>query len=180
MGLKLFNHLVLITALMAVSTSLLAGEANSETYDLGLPHPRTNVPFAQALAEAQSIAGQRADWFVARCEGYSMSPFFSERSVLLIQALPFSKLRIGMVGVYMDASGDLVAHKLIEPLPQGWLCRAYQNAVQDPGVLRKENYLGVVFAVLNADAPPDATLIAQMDAECLTIFGKSYPAPKHP
>ncbi len=154
----------------------LTAHADQETgtYDVGLPHPSTNVPYAQALKDAQFIASQNPDWDVARCQGYSMSPFFTERSVLLVKKLPFEKLREGMVAVYTDHEGDLVAHKVVDRGEHGWRCQAFQNDIDDPTPVTRENFRGIAFAVLNAQSGPEPELLAKMDSGVLTVIGKTY------
>lgn len=156
-----------------LSLSAYAGE-DSATYDVGLPHPSTNVPYAQALQDAQSIARQNPNWEVARCQGFSMSPFFTERSLLLVKKIPFEKLRPGMVAVYTDSAGDIVAHKVTARAGEGWHCQAFQNKITDPTPVSSANFRGIVFGVLNANSGPDPDQVARMDRQIIAVMGKTY------
>ncbi|WOO40339.1 S24/S26 family peptidase [Rubellicoccus peritrichatus] len=170
--LNTFKLLVALSTALAGISSMLASDPN--TYDVGLPHPKTNVSFEQALADASKVAATRGEWEVARCEGFSMSPFFTERCVLLVEKLAYENLRVGMVGVYEDVDGDLVAHRLVEKVPDGWICRALQNQSNDPQLLDRENFLGIAFGVFNAASGPEADTVAQIDDSVLKIVGKDY------
>lgn len=164
--------LVLFPLNLALASTVLADDP--DTYDIGLPHPRTNVPFEKALSDAREIAATRNDWEVARCEGFSMSPFFTERCVLLVQKLSYNDLKIGMIGVYEDLDGDLVAHKLIGKTDDGWICRALQNQTNDPQLMNQKNYLGIAFGVFNAASGPEPDTLAQLDDSVLLVVGKDY------
>jgi signal peptidase I len=118
----------------------------------GLAHgmtPTSSVPYAQAVADAQRVASLHPQWQVLKVSGESMEPEFGDASLLLVSRADMDMLHAGMVAVYRDATGDLVAHRLIAPTANGWIVKGLNNDRPDPGVVTAQNLLGVVFGVLH-------------------------------
>lgn len=117
--------------------------------------PVSSVPFTTALAEAQAIVSQQSSWMLYRTEGDSMNPYFGAAALLLVQKASVESLRPGMIAVYEDAEGDLVAHRVERITAEGVIAKGVNNLSEDPLPIRSEALRGVVFGTLHTrgDAP---------------------------
>ena len=124
--------------------------------------PTSPVPYAVALAEAQKVAALNPAWTVMRCDGDSMTPYFGDASLMLVQPSRVSELRPGMIAVYRDAAGDLVAHSVVKVDASGATLRGFNNTRNDPDVVTDANLAGVVFGFLHSAGGDDATSAAAL------------------
>lgn len=95
---------------------------------------------AEAFAEAHP--GSRV--MVGR--GGSMLPQYEDRTLLVVQTMEQSDLRLGMTVVFRGDSGRAVAHTLIDRCPSGWVAMGVGNREPDRTPVRYSNYLGTVIA----------------------------------
>jgi len=110
--------------------------------------PSSGIPFLQALDDARRMADMNSGWKVFMIKGDSMEPHFGKNSMVVVDKSSFDSLKPGMMVVYQDASGDFVAHRLIEHTNAGWVIKGQNNDRMDPGLVTPGNYQGVIFAVL--------------------------------
>jgi signal peptidase I len=100
-----------------------------------------------------------------------MEPEFGNASLLLVAHAGFDELQPGMVVVYRDQAGDLVAHKVLQATAGGWIVKGLNNDRADPGLVTAENLRGVVFGILNYD--PESTKLAAADQPTVA-YAKQY------
>jgi len=119
-------------------------------------NPRSNVGFQAAVLDAMVVAMQKPDRSVVRMDGDSMLPFFGSDSIAVIQKIPVTRLRLGMIAVYTNFLGEKVAHRVVAKLDAGWTVQGYNNSRADSTIVNEANLLGVVYATFNtAGAPAD-------------------------
>ena len=120
----------------------------------GPVHPRSNVGFDTAVLDAMVVAMQKPGRTVVRMDGDSMLPFFGADSIAVIQQIPASRLRLGMIAVYVNFLGEKVAHRVVERALNGWTVKGYNNSSADSTVVNETNLLGVVYATFNTAGSP--------------------------
>lgn len=120
----------------------------------GPVHPRSNVGFDTAVLDAMVVAMQKPGRSVVRMDGDSMLPFFGADSIAVIQQIPASRLRLGMIAVYVNFLGEKVAHRVVERVQNGWTVKGYNNSSADSTVVDETNLLGVVYATFNTAGSP--------------------------
>ncbi len=114
----------------------------------------SSISFRQAVHDALEIASMNSNWEVMRGVGESMLPFFGNRSLLLVDRTSFSSLKVGMIAVYRDSDGDLVAHQIYSQEEGGFSAKGFNNSRSDSDLLTGENFLGTVFGVVTAPSGP--------------------------
>jgi hypothetical protein len=132
------------------------------------------VPFTQALADAQQVTNLNSGWKVYVSQGESMLPQIDHNSLLLVAKTDFDKLSPGMLVVYRDASGDLVSHRLISRTNDGWVAKGLNNYRQDPGLVTRDNLQGVVFGTMKYAAGSDNLATASTANRPAVAFAKKY------
>jgi hypothetical protein len=136
--------------------------------------PSSGVPFVQALADARKVVAQHPGWIVFTAKGQSMEPQFGGTSLLLASEANFDNLRPGMLVVYRDASGDRVAHRLMERTDAGWVVKGLNNDKADPGLVTKDNLQGVIFGILNFKDGTDNQVTLAQDEQPPVAYAKTY------
>jgi hypothetical protein len=136
--------------------------------------PSSAVPFVQALADAQKVASTHPGWKVFQAKGQSMEPEFGSFSLLIATNADFSTLRPGMLVVYRDQSGDLVAHRLMAVTTEGWVVKGLNNDKADPGKVTRDNFQGVVFGSLNFKSGTENQMVASDNTAPPVAFAKTY------
>ncbi len=111
----------------------------------------SNVPYLNALRDAQAVASMDGSWKVMRGAGLSMNPYYSEKSLLLVDTHVPDRIEPGMVIVYRDSNGDLVGHRVEASSPAGVVTRGLNNPSNDPALVPAAAIEGVVFGVLHTD-----------------------------
>ena len=135
--------------------------------------PKSGIPYDLALRDAEAVAARRESWQVMRGAGQSMLPLYGENSVLVVERGSFQALKSGMVAVYRDVQGDLVAHRLNARSGGGWIAKGINNRVSDPSLVTENNFVGLVFGVFNAADAPQAEIVASMD-RLPVVIGKQF------
>jgi len=136
--------------------------------------PSSGVPFEKALADARQVVAMNSDWKVFQAHGESMEPEFGASSLLLVSEAGYENLQAGMVVVYRDASGDLVAHKLVAATANGWVVQGLNNDRPDPGLVTAENLHGVVFGVLHYQTGSEKLVAMDSSAQPEVALAKRY------
>ncbi len=135
---------------------------------------KTTFTYQKALNDAAKVAAMNDSWTVMRGAGNSMLPLYGENSVLVVEKASFSQLSTGMVAVYKDSEGSLVAHTLTAKADSGWIAKGINNKSQDPEKVSAENFVGVVFGVFNAFQSGQES-VAQISAqEIPVVYGKTF------
>ncbi len=130
----------------------------------------TNVPFTKALQAAEKIAAMKTNWQVMVGSGNSMAPLYSSNSVLIVENANYEELQAGMIVVYRDTSGDLVAHSLMTEDTNGWIAKGINNPKSDPEQVTESNLVGLIFGVFTADAAPENTIADNYEV----VLGKTF------
>lgn len=117
-------------------------------------NPRSNVRFQTAVLDAMMVAMQKPGRSVVRMDGESMLPFFGSDSIAVIQQIPASRLRLGMIAVYTNFLGEKVAHRVVARAQAGWTVRGYNNSRDDSTIVNEGNLLGVVYATFSTSGAP--------------------------
>jgi len=158
------------TWLMAVGLGLAVFAPIAALADM----PSSGVPFKQALSDARQVAAMNPTWHVFAAHGESMEPQFGSASLLLVSESAYESLQAGMVVVYRDGTGDLVAHRLIQLTATGWVVKGVNNDRPDPGLVTAQNLQGVVFGILHYQADSDALAMAGPVARPDVAYAKRY------
>ena len=114
--------------------------------------PTAKVELETALADARRLATAKGDT-VVRVQGRSMLPYFGDGSVLVVRATPVDALREGMVVVYRNRFGEMIAHRIEgrSRNGEGWIVRGANNADADSTLVTGENLVGTVYVTLYSD-----------------------------
>ncbi len=136
--------------------------------------PASGVPFLNALADARLITHTNSDWRVFMVKGVSMEPHFGQNSMLLIDKCDFGDLRLGMMVIYQDASGDFVAHRLVARAGAGWVAKGQNNNQNDPTLVTSANFQGVVFGIIHYKEGTDQLASVDSASKPLVAFAKTY------
>jgi signal peptidase I len=160
--LKSFSFTAISRTLAVLALTLGAVQMNAEAAS-----QKSNISMEKALNEAQKIIATNSNWSVVRGAGESMSPFFSSHSLLLINKSTIDSLKNGMIVVYADESGDLVAHQVVKIDATGVWTKGVNNGSIDPSPVTAKNLAGVVFGTL-------FTKDNNLNASIPTAYGKTY------
>jgi signal peptidase I len=136
--------------------------------------PSSGVPFVNVLADARKVAGLNSGWQVFMVKGQSMEPHFGGNSLLLTARTDYAGLRAGMLVVYKDGVGDLVAHRIIELTAQGWIAKGFNNDKVDPGLVTEGNLQGVVFGIFNYKGGTESPVLANSQDNPPVAYAKTY------
>jgi len=136
--------------------------------------PSSNVPFVQALTDARKVAATHEGWKVFLAQGKSMEPEFGGTSLLMAANTKFESLKPGMLVVYRDSVGDMVAHRLVERTEAGWVVKGLNNEKVDPGLVTAQNLQGVVFGTLNFKNGTDKVLAMDAGTAPTVAYAKRY------
>jgi signal peptidase I len=77
----------------------------------------------------------------------SMKPTLDESSVVTVEKVPFTELRLGDIVIYRSATGNPVIHRLYQKSGDGWLVLGDNNPSIDREAVTKSNLLGRVCAI---------------------------------
>jgi signal peptidase I len=132
------------------------------------------VPFTQALADAQQVTNLNSGWKVYVSQGESMLPQIDHNSLLLVAKTDFDKLSPGMLVVYRDNAGDLVSHRLISRTNDGWVAKGLNNYREDPGLVTRDNLQGVVFGTMKYAAGSDKLAATDTANRPAVAYAKKY------
>lgn len=108
---------------------------------------------ADPLADARALAADRPGLRVMRVRGESMEPFFGDGAVVVVKAISFTRLQAGMLVVYRNRFGEVIAHRAVADVTGGWRVKGEANGKPDSTLVTAGNLIGVVYATFNA-APP--------------------------
>ncbi len=136
--------------------------------------PSSGVPYSEILAAAQKVTCLNTSWKIFVVKGDSMEPQFGKNSVILTAPTEFKDLRPGMLVVYQDSFGDMVAHRLIQNTAKGWIAKGYNNHDVDPGLVTSANLQGVIFGVLNYKSGTDSIASAAVSSSPPVALAKRY------
>ncbi len=117
--------------------------------------PASAIDYQFAVKEAKAIIESQEHWQLMRGSGNSMEPLFGEGSLLLVEKASINQIRPGMVVVYRDSSGMLVAHNVERVEITGVQAKGINNSAADPELVTTENLIGVVFGYLHTRNAPD-------------------------
>ena len=138
------------------------------------PAGKTTISYQKALNDAVKVAAMKNTWTVMRGAGDSMIPLYGENSVLVVEKASFTQLSAGMVVVYKDSEGTLVAHPLTAKAGSDWVARGINNQSQDPERVSAENFVGVVFGVFNASQSGQESGVQISAQEIPVVYGKTF------
>lgn len=113
--------------------------------------PISPISFETALADAQALAALHPHMTVMRIAGVSMLPYFGSGSLVVVKKISPAHLREGMVVVYRNHFGEIVAHRLVARVEGGWQVRGWNNDRADSTIVNGANLLGVVYATFQSD-----------------------------
>jgi len=111
--------------------------------------PVAPVTLRDAMSDAKTLASQHADAKVMKISGTSMHPFFGEGALIVVKPINESKLRAGMVVVYLNRFGETVAHRLVSHQNGSWIAKGYNNSEVDSTPVNASNLVGVVYATFH-------------------------------
>ena len=104
------------------------------------------MTYDAAVSDAMAVVDHRPEMSVVRVAGHSMEPYFGDDAVVVVKKIDASRLRIGMIAVYVNRFGEKVAHRVIAPVAGGWQVKGYNNDRPDSTVVDGGNLLGIVYA----------------------------------
>lgn len=117
-----------------------------------------NSPLAEAVAPrdalklAESFAAAHPGSEIMVGSGDSMRPFYTSRTVLVVQPMNMADLKSGMTVVFVGARGRPVAHALVENTPRGWIAMGTGNDAPDERPVQFRNYIGTVIKAFTPTA----------------------------
>jgi hypothetical protein len=126
--------------------------------------PCSNVSYATAVADAHKVVARQNGRILVRMGGDSMQPFFGVNSLAVVQPIAASRLRPGMIAVYVNRDGEKVAHRVCAPAVGGWQVRGICNSRADSAIVDDRNLLGVVYAIFATAGPSDGAVLADAGA----------------
>ena len=133
-----------------------------------------SLPYKKAIRDAEKVAELSESWRVMRGVGNSMLPLYGENSVLLVEMTDFEYLGAGMIAVYRDAKGDLVAHQVRGRARDGWITQGINNRREDPSPVTTLNFVGTLFGVLNASEGASSLSASEATSKYPVVYGKEY------
>jgi len=133
---------------LAALTIAMAGANLLRAADVA---PISSISFATALADARALAARHHNMTVMRIAGVSMLPYFGEGSLVVVKKISPVRLREGMVVVYRNNFGEIVAHRLVARVDGGWQVRGWNNDRADSTIVNAGNLLGVVYATFQSN-----------------------------
>jgi hypothetical protein len=134
------------------------GAAGCETTDPSGGRPgRASAPSApvrrlDAWRDAEMLAAREGGRSAAVGGGESMAPIYGDNTLLVVAKVSYGSLETGMTVAYMNARGVRVVHRLVENTRSGWRVQGVNNDAADRDRVTPENFVGVVYASLNAEA----------------------------
>lgn len=132
-----------LLAVLLVGSCLVAGAASRPAA------PVLPVGLSEALADARALASLNEGATVLQVAGASMHPYFGDGALLVVRPVAAGQLRKGMVVVYRNRFGELVAHRLVARRGEGWVAQGYNNAATDSTLVEAANLRGVVYATIH-------------------------------
>lgn len=129
---------------------------------------RSSVAPERALADANRLLTRFSEWSLYRGTGDSMAPRFDANHLLFVKSVSGADLRPGMIALFHDAEGDLVAHTVLDNDGQTVATRGLNNAAADPLRIEHTAVVGVLIGTLAANAPFSA------DLDLPVALGKTY------
>ena len=132
--------------------ALFAGCASQPADPAAKASPSANVGKLQAWNDAEMLAQRAEGRSAAAGSGNSMLPVYGDHTMLVINAVPYDTLRLGMTVAYRNSRGHEVVHKLIGKEADGWRVAGLNNDEADAELVTPYNLIGVVYATLNYDA----------------------------
>jgi hypothetical protein len=132
--------------------ALCAGCATEPADPAAKAPPSANVGKLQAWNDAEMLAQRAEGRSAAAGAGNSMLPVYGDNTMLVINAVPYDTLRLGMTVAYLNSRGVEVVHKLIGKEAHGWRVAGLNNEEADAELVTPYNLIGVVYATLNYDA----------------------------
>jgi hypothetical protein len=132
--------------------ALFAGCASETADPAAKAPPSANVGKLQAWNDAEMLAQRGVGRITAAGAGNSMLPIYGDNTMLVINAVPFDTLQLGMTVAYRNSRGVEVVHKLIGKEARGWRVAGLNNEEADAELVTPYNLIGVVYATLNYDA----------------------------
>ena len=110
-----------------------------------------------------------------RATGQSMNPYYGEDAILLVDQTHFTKLKAGMMVVYVNELGENVGHLVTEKTEAGWIAQGANNDRYDPTLVTAKNFIGIIFGVFNTSGlPQEDTLASANIASTPLVIGKQY------
>ncbi len=135
---------------------------------------KTPVSYQKAFDDAVKVAAMKNSWTVMRGAGNSMAPLYGDNSVLVVEKASFTQLSLGMVAVYRDSEGSLVAHTVTAKTDSGWVAQGLNNRGEDPERISKKNFVGVVFGVFNASQDWQQSKTRPTTEQIPVVYGKTF------
>ncbi len=160
----------LLKLISAIAATALLGLSSIQAAPTG----KTTISFEKALHDANKVAAMKSSWSVMLGAGNSMTPLYGENSVLVVEKASFTQLSVGMVAVYKDSEGSLVAHPLTAKTGSDWVARGINNRGEDPERVSAENFVGVVFGVFNASQSLQESGVEYSVEETPVVYGKTF------
>jgi len=132
--------------------SAATGQSNETTGDWirGVYTGQSPRPVATAEAaawqQASTLAENTPAAFVLVGSGQSMCPLYAPGTILVLQQLPYAKLKRGQTVLYRSKEQKVVAHLLVVKARDGWRAQGLNNPVHDMEPVSPDNLVGVVIA----------------------------------
>ncbi len=136
-------------------------------------HPSSRT-YRNAVGDALEVASTDPDWKVMRGAGDSMLPLFGDSSLLLVERTDYSSLKVGMIAVYRDGEGDLVAHRIFSREGCGFRAKGFNNRRLDSDPVTGANFLGIVFGVVTAPKGTGDESALALTGDLPIAYGKKH------
>ena len=74
----------------------------------------------------------------------SMEPKFYPGDIVITKHKNKTDIKINDIVTYRDNDGEIITHRIIEEIPEGYITKGDNNNVEDVDILTKENIIGEV------------------------------------
>lgn len=135
---SLFPLVVLTGCVSSADRTILV-----EVLPIRSPKPEV-APVSQAwqLAENYAASQPNAEAFFG-C-GDSMSPLYTDHTIIVVEKQSPDKLESGMTVVFVNDLNHRVAHTLIKKTSRGWAVAGLSNGYLDSTFVTDSNYVGTI------------------------------------
>lgn len=115
----------------------------------------SNVRRNDALFAAKAIQAKDPKRMVGWGKGSSMSPIYSENTLLVTAPVKYDELEVDMIVAYKNSKGKNVVHRLVRRSGEYWVAQGINNENADEELVTPENLIGVVYATFQSRTPLD-------------------------
>lgn len=138
---------------------------------------------ATILLLVSLVAPAGAEVWMRYGHGRSMIPVIPEDCIVRIEIVPFEAAKVGSVAEYIGYQGRRICHTLVRKTDEGFIAKGAHNRHEDPIVITRERFIGIVTAYALPDdptklcpLPTDWSILGELEDAEFTIAEPVYPS----